>query len=130
MAQRQPTGWVGWVQFAGFLLLARGVFQAFLGVMALVNSNIIVLGEQSLVAFNFTAWGWMHIVLGVILLTAAGSVFSGRVWGRLIGCIAITLSLVTNMVFLPVYPIWSIVVIALDVLMLYALLVHGDEVRS
>lgn len=130
MAQRQPTGWVGWIYFAGFLMLARGVFQAFLGVLALVNSDVLVVSERHLVAFNFTAWGWIHIALSVVLLTAAASVFSGRWWGRVVGSIVASLSLLANLAFLPVYPIWSIVVITIDVLMLYALLVRGDEARD
>lgn len=127
MAQSQPSGWVGWIYFAGFLMLAKGVFQAFLGVLALVNNNIYVVGEHQVVAFNFTAWGWIHIALGALLVTGAASVFSGKWWGRMIGSIMVTLSLVANLAFLPAYPIWSILVVALDVVLLYALLVRGDE---
>lgn len=127
MAQKQPTGWVGWVYFAGFLMLVKGVFQAFLGILALVNSTVYVLGNNRLVAFNFTAWGWIHIALGVLLLTGAASVFSGRWWGRLIGSIMVSMSLLANLAFLPAYPLWSVLLVALDVVLLYALLVRGDE---
>lgn len=127
MAQGQPSGWVGWVYFAGFILLAKGVFQTFLGVLALVNNNVYVVGENQIVAFNFTAWGWIHIALGVLLLTAAASVFSGKMWGRVIGSIVISLSLLANLAFLPAYPVWSIVMVTLDVILLYALLVRGAE---
>ncbi len=127
MAQGQPSGWVGWVYFAGFLMLAQGAFQTFLGVLALVNNNVYVVGENQIVAFNFTAWGWIHIVLGVLLVSAAAAVFSGKLWGRVIGAIMVTLSLLGNLAFLPAYPIWSILLVSLDTVLLYALLVRGDE---
>lgn len=129
MAQGQPSGWVGWVYFAGFLMLARGVFQTFLGVLALVNNHVYVVGGNQLSAFNFTTWGWVHIGLGVVLLTGAASVFSGKMWGRLVGSIMVTLSLTANLAFLPAFPIWSLAVIGIDVLLLYALLVKANEVK-
>jgi len=129
MAQSQSSGWVGWVYFAGFLMLARGVFQAFLGVLALVNSTVYIVGENRLVSLNFTAWGWIHIALGVILLTGAASVFSGRAWGRAVGAVMVTLAIFANLAFLPAYPLWSITLVAIDLLLLYALLVRGGEAK-
>lgn len=131
MAQNsQPTGWVGWVYFAGFLMLVRGVFQVFLGVLALVNNTVYIVGERGLAAFNFTAWGWIHVVLGVVLLSGAASVFSGRMWGRLVGAVMTCLGILANLAFLPAYPVWSILALVIDVLVLYALLVHGNEASA
>lgn|SRR6185312_12896536 len=126
----QPTGWVGWVYFAGMLMLVRGVFDIFLGILALVHNTVFLVTNNGLAAFNFTAWGWIDIVLGAVLIAAAGAVFSGRMWGRLVGALMVALALVANLAFLPAYPIWSILAIIIDVLILYSLLVHGDEVKA
>ena len=130
MAQNQPTGWVGWVYFAGILMLVRGFFQAFIGIVALANSDIFVVGANGLAVFNYTAWGWIHIGLSVVLLTGAASVFSGKWWGRLVGSIMTSLALFANLAFLPAHPLWSISLAIVDVLMLYALTVRGGEARN
>ena len=130
MAKDQPSGWGGWVLFAGILMLARGVFQVFLGILALLNNSFYLASHGTIVAFNLTAWGWIHIALGAILLTGAASVFSGRWWGRLVGSIMLAISLVANLAFLPAYPIWSVCLVALDIVLLYALIVKGSELAQ
>lgn len=125
----QPSGWVGWVYFAGILMLVRAFFQAFLGIVALTQSNFYLVTSQRLAVFNFTAWGWIHLVLGVVLLTAGFSIFAGHLWGRIVGSLVVALSLVTNLIFLPAYPVWSIIAVIIDGLILYALVVRGDEAR-
>lgn len=129
MAQQSSntTGWVGWVYFAGILMLVRAFFQAFLGIVALTKDDFYVVTKESLTVFNFTAWGWGHIVLAIILLTAGFSVLSGHAWGRIVGIAMFSISLLANMVFLPAYPVWMIAAIIVDVLVLYALIVHGGE---
>lgn len=130
MAQGQPSGWVGWVYFAGLLMLVRGFFAIFEGILALVKDTVYVLTPSHLTVFNFTAWGWIQIVLGIVLITAAASVFSGRWWGRIVGSIMVSLGLLVNLTFLQAYPIWAIVAGTIDILVLYALLVKGDEARA
>lgn len=126
----EPSGWVGWVYFGGILLLVKAFFQGFLGVVALSKDDFYVVTKDTLAVFDYTAWGWVHIILSIFLLTAAFSVFAGGMWGRVFGSLVIALSLVANLVFLPAYPIWSIAAIVIDALILYALVVHGDEVKE
>lgn len=123
------TGWVGWVYFAGILMLVRAFFQAFLGIVALTKNDFYLVTKNALALFNYTAWGWGHILLAIIFLTAGFSVLSGHMWGRVVGIIAFGLSLVANLVFLPAYPIWMIAAIIIDVCVLYALIVHGGEAQ-
>ncbi len=125
----QPSGWVGWVYFAGILMLVRAFFQAFLGIVALTQSNFYVVTSDRLAVYNFTAWGWIHLIVAVVLLTAAFSVFVGGVYGRIVGSLMVGLSLVVNLIFLPSYPVWSIITIVIDVLILYALVVRGGEAK-
>ena len=125
----QPSGWVGWVYFAGILMLVRAFFQAFLGIVALTQSNFYVVTSDRLAVYNFTAWGWIHLAISVILLTAAFSVFAGNTYGRIVGSLMVAISLVANLIFLPAYPVWSIVAIIIDSLILYALVVRGAEAK-
>ncbi|MDQ5972130.1 MAG: hypothetical protein QG553_289 [Patescibacteria group bacterium] len=126
----QPSGWVGWVYFAGILLLVRAFFEAFLGIVSLTRSSFYVVTESHLAVFNFTAWGWGQLVLAMILLFAGFSVLSGHMFGRVVAVIVTTLSMLTSMAFIPAYPVWSLAAIAIDVLVLYALIVHGGELRE
>lgn len=125
----QPSGWVGWVYFAGMLMLISGFFQLFLGIIALAKNTVYVVTPSHLAAFDYTAWGWIHIGLSVVLLTAAASVFSGRWWGRIVGSIIASLALLENLAFLPAYPLWGIIAILINGFVLYAWLVKGGEAR-
>ncbi len=127
--QNNTTGWVGWVYFAGILMVVRAVFQGFMGIVALTNSNFYVVTSKSLTVLNFTAWGWVHLILAVVLLTAGFSLLHGGMWGRVVGIISTAVMLAVNLVFLPAYPIWCIVAAVLDGVILYALLVHGNEAK-
>lgn len=129
MAENTNTGWVGWIYFAGIIMVVRAMLQGFFGFVALSKDDFYVVTQNQLSVFNYDAWGWLHILLAVILLTGGFSLFSGGVWGRVVACIGVALSLVANLIFLPAYPIWGIAVIILDMLVLYAILVHGDEAR-
>lgn len=125
----QPSGWVGWVYFAGILMLVRSFFQAFLGIVALTQNDFYLVTSDKIAVFNFTAWGWVHLAASVILLTAAFSVFQGGMWGRVVGSLMTGLALVANLIFLPAYPIWALIAIVIDVLILYALVVRGNEAK-
>lgn len=124
------TGWVGWVYFAGAFMVLAGVFQAIVGFMALLQNQVFVVTPERLVLLNYTAWGWVHLALGAIVLTAGVSVLNGGTWGRVVGTFLTALSLIANFVFIAAYPFWSITLMVVDVLVLYALLVHGGEARE
>lgn len=124
------SGWVGWVYFAGFMLVLSGVFQAIAGLVALFKNEVYVVGEQNLWLLDYTTWGWGHLLFGIFLLLAGSAVISGKMWGRVVGVVFAGLSLIANFGFIPVYPIWSIILIIIDILILYALIVHGDEAQD
>ncbi len=125
-----PTGWVGWIYFAGILLIVRAFFEAFLGIVSLTKSDFYVVTAKHLAVFNFTAWGWAQIVLAMIMLFAGFSVLSGHLFGRIVAGIVATLSLMASLAFIPAYPVWSIAAIVIDILILYAIVVHGNEVQA
>jgi uncharacterized membrane protein len=127
----ERTGWAGWAVFAGVMLVLVGAFQAIDGLIALFKDELYVVRPNGLVVnIDYTAWGWTHLLLGILLIAAGYAVFSGKVWGRTLGVIAALLSAIVNFAFIPAYPIWSILIITVDVLVIYALIAHGGELRK
>jgi hypothetical protein len=126
----QPTGWVGWAYFAGFMMMLLGILQGIAGLAAIFKDNFYLVTQNHLLAFNYTTWGWINLILGVIILMAGLEVMRGAVWARMVGVFLAGLSLIANMGFLNAYPLWSILMIVIDVFVIYALIVHGGELRE
>jgi hypothetical protein len=122
---------VGFTVFAATMMVIGGVFQAMQGLIALFNDDFYVVGKEWIFEFDLTTWGWIHLLVGVLVLVAGFFVFNGAVWARSVGIAVAALSAVLNFMWLPYYPIWSLIIIALDVLVIWALSVHGrDFTRS
>jgi hypothetical protein len=126
----QPTGWVGWIMFASFMMMLVGIFQVIAGLVAIFKDEYYLVGEKSLVVFNYTAWGWIHLVMGVIVFLAGLALMNSAMWARILAIFLASLSLLANMAFLDAYPLWSILMIVIDVLVIYALTVHGGELKE
>ena len=125
--QKEVTGWTGWVGFAAFMMLLSGLFGIFDGLTAIVKNDFYVVTKNYLINVNISTWGWVHLIVSIIVILAALAVLNGRVWGRAVGVIMALLSALAYMAFIPYYPIWSILIIVVDILIIYALIVHGDE---
>ncbi|MGI5272410.1 DUF7144 family membrane protein [Nonomuraea sp. CA-218870] len=132
MAERaEPTGWVGWVMLAGVGMIIVGCFQAFMGLVGIFNTDFYVVTASGLaVPVNYTIWGWFHLIMGVIVLLAGAAIMSGKTWGRVVGIVLASIQALVNFAWLPAYPFWSTIVIAIDVLIIYALAVHGREMKT
>jgi hypothetical protein len=127
----QVSGWTGWVFFAGIMLIIVGVLQAIQGVVALFNDEYYLVRPSGLVVqLDYTAWGWTHLILGVAAIIVGAGLFSGNTAARVGAVIVVSLSAIANMAFIAAYPWWSLIVIAIDILVIYAVLVHGRELRS
>ena len=124
------SGWTGWVYFAGILMLLAGIFQFIAGLAAMFKDTVFVTSSGGLLVFDYTQWGWIHLILGVLLFLAAFSVFGGGVFGRVVGSILASLSAIANFAFFVAFPLWSIIAIFVDIMVIYALLVHGGELRE
>jgi hypothetical protein len=126
----QATGWVGYVVFAGVMLIMLGGFQAIEGLVAIFRDEYFLVTRSGLLlTMDFTAWGWTHLILGLIAVGTGIGVLLGQTWARVVGIIIAVVSALANIAFLPAYPIWATIIIALDVLAIYALAVHGREVQ-
>jgi len=121
------TGWVGWVYFAAFMLIALGFFQTILGFTALLNDEFLVSVNGTLLLLDYTTWGWIHLILGIVSMVVGTGLFNGSTWARVIAIILVMLNFFAQFAFVSVYPIWSIIIMVVDILVLYALTVHGRE---
>lgn len=132
MAQNNnTTGWVGWSYFAGFMMMFLGIFQGIAGLTAIFNSDFFLVTKNHLIAFDFTAWGWINLIFGVIIFFAGLELFrSGAAWARVIAVFLAGLNLIGNLSFIEAYPLWSISMSVIDVLVIYSLTVHGGELRE
>jgi hypothetical protein len=125
------TGWVGWVVFAGVIMMINGTFSAIAGLIALFNDDYYLVGPSGLVVnVDYTAWGWVHLLLGLVVAAAGFGAMAGQTWARALGVIMASVSAIINFAFLAAYPVWSAIVITLDVFVIYALIVHGGEARK
>ena len=127
----EPTGWVGWIVFAAVMMIMLGVLHAIEGFIALFKDSYYLVHPSGLVlSFNYTGWGWTQIIVGLLVAGAGAGLFSGRMWARVIAIGVALLSLLTNFTFINAYPIWSAIMIAVDVFVIYALTVHGREMKD
>src|SRR5574337_1257731 len=127
----EPTGWVGWIGFAAFMLLLSGIFSGLAGVVALSKDTIVYHATTNTAwIMSYTQWGWIHIIIGILAVLAAASLMSGGMFGRIFAVLLALVSAFANMAFVPVYPVWSIMVIVIDILVIYAVTVHGSEMKS
>jgi hypothetical protein len=117
----------GWVAFAGILMLMIGVLQIIWGLVAIIDDTRITVGEAGLVVWDLTAWGWIHLIFGVILILVGGGLMSGRGWARWTAIFFVLLNAFAQIAWMTTYPIWSVLIIALDVIIIYQLTVNWVE---
>jgi hypothetical protein len=128
----EPAGsaWGNWGVFAGVVVLIAGLAHVLIGIVALFDAGFEAETETDpALAISYTAWGWIHLVGGGVLVSAAAGLFRGRSWARLVAIVFAVLNAVGAMTFLPTAPAWGAVLIALDVLIVYALTVHAAQPR-
>jgi hypothetical protein len=124
---RQGSGWFGWIAFASIMMVISGMLNLFYGVIAAVNDEWVVFGNRANLYLDISTWGWVHIVLGALVVVAGLALYSGNVLARTVGVVMAAGSIGTNFFWLPAYPIWSIIVITMNVLVIWALTVHGRD---
>jgi hypothetical protein len=128
MSSNRSSGAVGLTYFAAFMMIMIGFFHAIAGISGILKDDVFVKTPNYLLNLDTTEWGWIHLILGIIILLAGFGLFSGAVWARTVGVIIALISAIANFVFIPVYPFWAITVIVIDVLVIWALTAHGRDV--
>jgi hypothetical protein len=129
-SRRRSGAAIGFTMFAGVLMITIGIWHAIAGFAGIVEDQFYAVTPNYILEFDATTWGWIHLIAGIVVALAGFAVFSGAVWARAVGVILATLSLIANFAFIPFYPVWSIVIIALDVAVIWALTVHGRDIAE
>jgi hypothetical protein len=130
MSER-PSAWAaGYAAFAGVVLVMIGFFQAIAGLVAILDDEFYVVGREYVFQFDVTTWGWIHLILGIVVLASGFGVFTGNVAARTIGVLVAAISGAAAFLWLPWYPVWAIVIIALDVAVIWALTMHGRDLAT
>jgi hypothetical protein len=119
----------GGMIFAAVALLVSGVFQILMGVVALANQKFYLTTTNYTFAINVHRWGWLHVIGGAIIALTGLALFSGAPWARALGITIAALAVIGNFFFIPYYPIWTLLVIALDVFVIWALATARTEGR-
>jgi hypothetical protein len=126
-----PTLWLGWVVFVSILLFAAGLITVLQGLVALFDEAFYSTSPSGLaVGADYQVWGVALLVVGAALLAGGFGVLTGRSWGRMIGVVAAAINALVNLAFASAYPYWTVLVVSLDVLTIYALVIHGGEAKA
>ena len=131
--EQHVSGWAGWVEFGGVVMILSGIFQAIAGLVGIFRQTFYVVNNgssQLLVVNNVRTWGWINLIVGVVVILAGISLFSGTTWSRVLAVILDSGAAIVNLVNMPLYPLWSIVCLTLSVLVIYAVIAHGGELRE
>jgi hypothetical protein len=130
IVEDEPTGWVGWIAFAAVMMMIAGVLQMIDGFVAVVNDEWVVWGNTANLYLDLTTWGWIHMGIGALVLLGGIALLSGNILARTLAVVLASVSLIANFMFMPAYPVWSIAIIVIDLLVLYAVIAHGRELKS
>ena len=135
MSDTKPSGVaIGFTAFAAIMLLVIGVFQAIAGISAIAKDDSYIFAntaqESYVLHLNTAGWGWIHLILGIVIFLAGLGLLAGQVWARTVGVIVAAIAAIANFAFIPIYPIWSIVVIAICVTVIWSLTAHGRDIAT
>lgn len=117
----------GWVTFAGILMVVAGFLQAIAGLVALFKPALYVTTENHLLVLDFNQWGWVHLIYGIILIVGSASLYAGRLWARVLAITLAAISALLNFAFIWAYPLWSIMIIIMDILVIYGVAMYGGR---
>jgi hypothetical protein len=127
----ETTSWaVGFILFAAILMIMSGFFQVLTGLVAIFENEFYVATRNYLYQFDATTWGWIHLLVGVLVAFGGWGLLSGRTWARALAIALAVLSAVANFAFIPYYPFWSLLIIVLNVVVIWAVAAHGGELRD
>jgi hypothetical protein len=111
----------GWTVFAAVLMFFGGIMAIFEGIAAIARDDLIVATRNYAYTLNVTSWGWIHLILGLLIALAGLALFTGALWARVVGIAVAGLGMIANFLWLPYYPFWAILLIAIDIFVIWAL---------
>jgi hypothetical protein len=128
---QETSGWaVGFILFAAIMMIISGVFEALQGIIAIFENEFYVTTRNYVFQLDATSWGWIHLILGLVVAFAGWGLLSGRTWARALAIVLVVLSAIANFLFIPYYPFWSLLIITLDIFVIWAIAAHGGAMRD
>ena len=129
--QAEVSGWAsGAATFASVTLMLIGTFQVINGLTALFNDEFFITGERYTFKLDITVWGWVHLLLGVVAVLAGVCLLMGQMWARVVAVIVAFLSALGNVSFIQAQPVLSVLMVALDIIIIWAVVVHGGRLNE
>ena len=123
--------WAGWTAFGAIMIIISGAINGIQGLVAVFADSVyLTSGKGAALILDTTQWGWVHLLFGLLLIGVGLGLIRGAMWARVLGVIVLTVNMITQMMMLPAYPFWSIIVIGFDAIVLWAITVHGREVLN
>ena len=126
------SGWTGWLGFGGFMMILTGTLHFIDGLVGLSRSTFYAIGDNSsqlLIFNNVKTWAWVNLIAGAIVALAGLSLFSGTTWSRVVAVLLSMAAIIINLFTVALYPLWSIIAIFMAIMVIYAVTVHGGELR-
>jgi hypothetical protein len=129
---RSSTAWTGWIGFAGVLMVVIGGIDFFEGLIAAIRGSYYAITPNQIIVFDTTTWGWLTLIWGIILVLVGFGLLAGASWARWVSIVAVSLNFFTQLGFTgsSQYPLWSLTGLILNIIVLYALIVHWDAAKS
>ena len=128
--QRPVSGWaVGGITFAATIMILIGIFQAIAGITAIFDDDFFIVTQNYTFDLDTTAWGWIHLILGILVAFAGWALLAGRTWAVIVAITLAVLSAISNFFFIPYYPFWALLTIALAVWVIWSLTRPGAAVE-
>lgn len=128
---QETSGWAaGWTTFAALMMIMLGFWHAIAGFAAILEDEFYVIGREYVFQLDVTTWGWIHLILGVVVILAGLALFRAAVWARTVGVILAVVSAIAAFGWLPYYPVWGSLLIAAAFFVIWALTAHGRDITN
>lgn len=129
--EKNVSGWVGWIYFAAAMLMVSGGINVIAGLTGIFHSEFYVATQTgALLMFDYSAWGWALLVLGLIALALGYFLTQGKKWAQIVTVALVVVSMIVNLAFIGAYPLWTIIALILNGFVVYAVTLHGDELKA
>lgn len=125
----QTTRWTGWIAFASFFMALSGIVHIVYGIAGISTQDWYAYTSTGAYVFSLTTWGWTMLTVGILLILSALLLLSGNIIGRVMGTILALGSVLFNIALIGAAPFWSILAIVINLLIIYAIVVHGSEMK-
>ena len=112
------------------MLIMNGAFSALYGLVALFDDKYYGVTPNGLLVFDITGWGWALLIFGIVSVLAGSALLSGATWARVVAVVVAAINAIGHMAFASAYPVWALIVIVIDVLVIWAVIVHGRELQD